>query len=79
MQLAKHVAGFRIGYFPSHRYRGSRFCISLLAFASLARVMAASQQVSWPVDWIGHVLKQDVVNMHVQAPQSWIVFQHLSY
>ena len=49
----------------------SRFCISLLAFASLVRETASEPTSFLACRLVGHVLKQDVhiVNAHAYVPQ----------
>ena len=57
-----------------HHHEGSRFCFWLLAFIGLTRERASKLTSYWPVDYLGHVLKQDDINAH--APQIAIQLQY---
>ena len=41
----------------------------LLPSLVLQERQQTNEQVFWAVDWLAHVLKQDVENAHAQAPQ----------
>ena len=51
-------------FFPSHGHGGSRFYILLHTITSLARKTASELVSFWPVDNLGLMLKQDVVDAH---------------
>ena len=81
LQLAKQLYRFMRRHFPSRRHGGRQqqilysLCLRLRLHKSCERDSEQTNEFFWGA--VDQLVKQDVVNAHVQAPQFWNAAPHV--